>query len=475
MSTILEEIKSKSNANSEVVEYVFRRFHSKAGSAKDIKVSSKIVNKVEEFLHRHRLWVYCKKMMITLQSRGIERSYLEIREEWIQKLIDYKKNHRSELEEQTRQMVHIEQVIEKCEERERHFRRELERYKQQSSEEASESIVRLEKRLKEFEEEIEFRSHVLEVQKELAMNRFPEMAEMERELCDLERVMSSMIDEAKRQAERFQIPESTALTLFNYIANDGYFTHVPEEEWEWVMNHSTSKEQTRLKEHFHYDRSQSAYLLNDEQRYVSPLQRKTLVGNAHSSGISFLDFQVKKVLNDKLKNLAFQSFYNETKAFFAYLVREALQDGILTVEEMHMVDDIAHVLKIDPAAAKDILNGEAESVQRQFVNQQMMVFYDLAMADGVMQREEAKFLVEMNQKLENQVISKVATTMESRSKDLQLNLNDEELFVDMCKMVMKDGILDSKESEMLLSYIEKRGWDKSRLQPILEKALTSQN
>lgn len=476
MSTqILTQSKSDESYESEIVAYVYQRFHPKKEYVKPSQVSPSIVNKVEEFLHRHRLWVYCRKVMGLMKSRGLDRSYLETREEIIQKLIRYKKNNKEALEEQTRQMRHIEKVIEKCEERGEHYGRELERYKEQADEASNESIERLELRQKEFEEEITFREHVLEVQKELAANKFSEMTDMEKELCDLEHNMDVMILDAKNQALRFQIPESIALTLFNYIVNDGYFTYVPEEEWEHLMANSSSKEQTILKGHFHYDRAQLAYLLNDEQRYISPIQRKLLVGSATSSGISFLDFHVKKILSDKLNSLSFHSYLNETKSFYAYLVQEALVDGVLTVDEMNMLDEIAVVLKMDMSMAKNILNTEAQKIQKNFINEQMMVFYDLAMADGVMQRDEAKFLVEMNDKFDAQVIHKISVTMEHRKAPLKLNLDTEELFVDMCRMVMKDGVLDNKESEMLMNYIKKHGWEKAKLQPMLAKAMSSQN
>jgi len=470
-----EKVSRDRHHDSEIVSYVHTRFHPKREEARlgSLSVSSVIVERVDEFLDRHRLWVYCRKIMALKKKHDLERAYLEVREELIQKLFDFKKNHKEDLQAHSRQMSHIEKVIKKCEERQQHFSRELERFRDQPGERSEESILRLESRLKEFEEEIRFRSHVLSVQKEIAANHFSGMTAMEKELCQLEVTLETMLQTAKAEALHLHVPESIALTLFYYIINDGYFTYIPEEEWHVLMVNVSSKEQTALKDHFHFEKSLGAYILNDEQTYTSPIQRKCLVGHKAASGISFLDYNVKKMLNDKLKALSFQSYLNEVKVFYTYLASEALSDGILTVEEMTMLDEIAAVIKLDINLARKILNQEAQRIQKNVINEQMMMFYDLAMADGVMQRDEAKFLVEMNAKLESKVIHQIAETMARRQNDLQLHLDAEELFVDMCKMVMKDGVLDAKECGMLMDFTQKQGWDKSKLQPILARALSS--
>lgn len=461
--------------DSEIVAYVHHRLHSKNVDQKNksFQVSELTMNQVEDFMHRHRLWVYCRKIMVLKKDYGIERSYLESREEIVHKLINYKKSYRDDLEAHSRQMRHIEKVIEKCEERKVYFSKELERFNDQKIEKTEESVERLEARLKEFNEEIEFREHVLEVQKELAANKFSDITQYEKELCNLEKDLQEMLDKSMKEADHLNVPDSIALTLFHYIVNDGYFTYIPEEEWNNMMSMTCSKDQTNLKNHFSYDAKRSAYILKDEQSYFSPVRREYLIGNKDSSGISFMDFGVKRLLNEHLKDLSFHSYLHEVKAFYSYLVNEALEDGVLTCEEMNMLDEIASVLKIKLKSARDILNREALKIQKNVINEQMMIFYDLAMADGVMQREEAKFLVELNRKFERQIIQKIEEVMVSRQSDLQLHLNPEDTFIDMCKMVMKDGVLDAKECEMLMDYAQKQGWEKSKLQPILLKAVNS--
>lgn len=474
-STIFSHIvKAKS---SDLVAYVHHRLHPRKLERHEnaFQVSENTMNRVEDFMHRHRLWVYCRKVMVLKKENGIEHSYLESREEIIQKLVNYKRAYRDDLEAYSRQMRHIEKVIEKCKERKVYFSKELQHYKNQEMEKSEESVKRLESRLKEFDEEIQFRQHVLEVQKELAANRFSEITQYEKELCCLEKDREAMLEQSLKEASLLDVPESIALTLFHYILNDGYFTYIPEEEWHNMMAMVCSKDQTRLKDHFTYDAQKTAYVLKEEQSYLSPIQRTYLLGDKNSSGISFMDFGVKRLLSEQLKDLSFHSYLNEVKAFYTYLVNEALDDGVLTREEMHMLDEIAVVLKIKVKSARDILNREAVKIQKNVINEQMMVFYDLAMADGTMQRDEAKFLVEINRKFERQIINKIEEVMASRQGNLRLHLNSEDVFVDMCKMVMKDGVLDAKECEMLMDYIQNQGWDKSKLQPILLKAVNGLN
>jgi hypothetical protein len=433
------------------------------------------MNRVEDFMHRHRLWVYCRKIMVLKKEYGIEQSYLESREEMIRRLVNLKKAYRDDLEAHTRQMRHIEKVIEKCEERKVYFSKELERYNNQQLEKSEESTDRLKVRLQEFDEEIQFREHVLEVQKELAANKFSDITQYEKELSHLKEDMSSMLEQSFKEASLLNVPDSIALTLFHYIVNDGYFTYIPEEEWHNMMNMICSKDQTRLKDHFKYDSQKVAYVLKDEQRYFSPIQRKYLLGDKYASGISFMDFGIKRLLNEQLKDLSFHSYLNEVKSFYTYLVNEALEDGVLTRGEMKMLDQIAVVLKIKVKSARDILNREAVKIQKNVINEQMMIFYDLAMADGNMQRDEAKFLVELNRKFDRQIVNKIEEVMASRQGNLHLYLNPEDIFVDMCKMVMKDGVLDAKECAMLMDYTQKQGWDKSKLQPILLKTVNGLN
>jgi hypothetical protein len=240
------------------------------------------------------------------------------------------------------------------------------------------------------------------------------------------------------------------------------------------MNRCSSKEQSWLREHFSEESKSKAWRLNDEQHYTSPLKRRCLVGSRDSSGISFVDFNIKKLLDEKLPHLTFTRYQNEVRTFYASMCNEALEDGILTVEEAKMMGELSETLKLDPFQARQIMNQEALRVQKDFVNQNLASFYELAMSDGNLHREEARFIVEMKTKLEGEVVENVSQMIQHMDENgIRLKMEDELFFIELCRLALKDQRLDECEMDLLKSFVEKKGWEESKLLELLEQAKLS--
>ncbi len=425
---------------------------------------------IKAFEQNLPLWEYCHRVLEKKRLVDLERSYLDVREGLIQKLLRLRKEVRASLDPQVRQIEHIEEVILGLEERKHYYEMELDRYCSQA-EVDKEKKTRLEARQAEFEEELSFRQHVLEVQIELAQSKFPVIVQLEEELEALEASVQSLTEDCLKDALAMGVEEGLGKTLFYCLLNDGYFTHISQDDWDVLMARCSSKEQSWLREHFSEERASKAWVLNDEQHYYSPLKRRVLVGQRQSSGISFVDFNVKKLLNEKLYHLSFMRYQNEVRAFYASTCHEALEDGILTVEEASMMAELAQVLKLDERQARQVMNQEALRVQKEFVNQNIARFYDLAMADGQLHREEARFIVDMKARLEGEVVANVFKMIENMGDDgIFLKMKDEDFFVELCRLAMKDKRLDECEMDFLKSFAKTKGWESSTLAALVERA-----
>jgi hypothetical protein len=465
---------SQPSPTSLLVSFVHKVF------CKGLEISSKTtpaeldrrsVERIQQYKDKLLLWTFCHKVVDLKREHDLDRSYLEVREGIIQKLIRMRKAQREDIDSQTRQLEHVADVIKGLEERRFHYAHEVERYKSQGVDVQAESLQRLEARLKEFDEELSFRQNVMSVQMELAQAKFPQITQLEEELEQLEVTRKNLEQQAEVIAQEMGLPKGLGKTLFFYMLNDGYFSYITDNDWSSMIFNCTSKEQSWLKEHFTCVVSQSAWLLNDEQHYYSPLKRKAIVGSRDSSGISFLDYNIKKLLDEKLVYLSFTRYQDDVRTFYASMCFEALEDGILTKDEVQMMDELAGALRLDPLQARQLLNQEALRVQKDFINENMALFYELAMSDGNMHREEAKFLVEMKNKLEGDMVENVAVMVQRVGDEgLQLKMDDSEFFVELCRLALKDKHLDDGEQEILKAFVQRKGWPNIRLVEMLEAA-----
>lgn len=455
------------NHTSQLVRYVFHLLcKGEETVAPDVPEDSLL--KVRHFQDRRHLWDYCHAVQQLKDREDLQRSYLEVREDLIQRLSRLRKMHKESLEEHIRQLEHIEEVIKGLEDRRFHYSREVERFREQADREATD---RCEERLKEFDEEIAFRRNVLNVQMELSQARFPDITQLEEELQNVESLLGGLRKEGEELAEKMNVEREIGIMIFDYILNEGYFTRISVEEWDRLFADCSSKEQSWLKEHYREEAKDGLWVLNDEQHYFSPLRRRMIVGSRPSTGISFLDYNIKKLLSEKLRHLTFTRYEDDVRTFYAFLSFGAMEDGVLSQEEGAMMQSIAEALHMEKSQARQILNKEAIRIQKEFINENMELFYRLAMADGHMHREEAKFLVEMKAKLEDATVPNVAQVIDRLEKeDLHLQMDDEQFFIEMCTLALKDQRLDLKEQEMLKQFVAEKGWDPARGPELIARA-----
>lgn len=432
-------------------------------------ISGDQVKAIKAFENNLPLWRYCHKVLEKKRLIDLERSYLDVREGLIQKLLRLRKEARASLDPQVRQIELIEEVICGLEERKHDFENELARYCSRSVVD-QEKKTRLEGRLSEFDEELLFRQHVLEVQIELAQSKFPMIVQLEDELEALEASVKTLTEDCLKEAFAMGVEESVAKTLFYCLLNDGYFTHVSQDDWSILKDRCSSKEQAWLREHFSQEQVSKAWVLNDEQHYWSPLKRRGLVGERQSSGISFVDFNVKKLLNEKLYHLSFMRYQNEVRAFYASTCHQALEDGILTVEEASMMKQLAKVLRLDEQQAHQVMNQEALRIQKDFMNKNIASLYDLAMSDGQLHRDEARFIIDMKARLESEVVVNVFKAIEKMGEEgVFLKMRDEDFFVELCQLALKDKRLDECEMAFLKSFAKTKGWGASTLSDLIDR------
>ena len=426
------------------------------------------VEQIVQFKNKLLLWDYCHRVVDLKRQCDLDRSYLEIREGVIQKLIRLRKNQRDEIEELNSRLEKLCDGITGLDERRFHYAQELDRIKAQGLDAPKELQDGLEAKLNEIDEELVFRQNVLAVQMELAQAKVPHITQLEEELEHLELTRKKLELQAETMAKDLGLTKSLGKTLFFYMLNDGFFSYISESDWENMIFNCTSKEQTWLREHFAFIPSLNAWILNDEQHYYSPFKRKAIVGSRDSSGISLLDYNIKKLLDEKLVHLSFKRYQNEVRGFYASVCFSALEDGILTKEEAGMMSELAEVLHLESIQARQILNQEAIRVQKDFINENMALFYELAMSDGIMHREEAKFLVEMKNRLEGDLVDNVAQKIQKLEDDgLQLRMDDSEFFIQLCRLALKDNVLDIAEQQMLKTFVLRKGWPELRLSEIL--------
>ena len=426
-----------------------------------------------EFREKFYNWSFCRQLKDLKRSFDLDRSYLEVREGLIQKLLLLRKQHKDGLEAQIRQVDHMNQIIAGLKEQRDDQVQELNRMKSDPTAK-EDALEACRERLCEVSEELQFRENVKTVLMELAQSKFPILTQGEEELEKLESTKDELEKESEALAKAMSLPEGLSQTLFHYTLNNGFFSHLTQQTWDRLMGSCSAKEQAWVKEHYEYDDISMAWKLIDEQHYYSPLKEKQIVGDRESSGISFLDYNIKKLLDVKLNDMTFTRYEQEVRSFYANICFEALEDGILTKEEVKMMRDLAKVLLMDWKQALQVMNHEAIRVQKGFINENMAMFHELAMADGKMHREEAKFLVEMKANLESEMINNLSSMLEKvGGEGIQLKMDDELFFVEMCHLALKDKHLDPCEQEMLNAFGKQKGWNDEVCASLMEQARAS--
>lgn len=425
------------------------------------------------FKSQFKDWSFCRRIIELKLEKDLDRSYLEVRDDLIQKMAKLKRESKAAIDEQVEQIEHMNEVVARLE-----TSRDEKIAAMDEAEQVATGNVQdretLREELCEIGEELAFRENVRTVLMELAQSKFPELTQWEEDLLVLEKSKESLLKEVIQLAREMGVDTQKALVLFHYTLNSGYFSYLSQEAWQLLQERCSEKELAWLKEHFQWNEVAQAFVLNDEQHYFSPLQQKQLVGSRPSAGISFLDYNLKKLLNEKLPEWTITRYENEIRSFYGLICRESLEDGILTVDEISMMSDLAEVLELDKRQAHSIINQEAMKTQKTFINENMALFHELAMADGKMHRDEANFLVEMKTKLEEETISNVSAILKEASQDgIMLKMNDEDFFVEMCRLAIQDKELDYREEEMLKGFMSKKGWAIESFGDYMSKAKAS--
>jgi len=458
-------LKSPMNYTSVYVRSVHELFCHGSEPASDLSEEQR--DELRVFKRRFSHWTFCRRIMEAKRSLDLDRSYLEVREALIHRLLRLQKMNASEIEKERVQIEHMNQTLEGLEEKRDALVLECEKLKNMPNINET-SVLRCREKICEIGEEIQFRVNVKSVLMELAQSKFPDLTQGEEELEALEKHREELELIAEDLAVELNLPSGLSQMLFHYSLNNGTFSFICEKSWQGLESSCGEKELAWLHEHYEFDDISNAWRLNDEQNYFSPLKDRQLVGHRESSGISFLDHNLKKLLDEKLSDMTITRYREEVRFFYSKVCHEALSDGILTVEEIGMMKEIAGVLLLDAAESFKIINHEALRVQKNFVYSNMAAFHDLAMADGQMHREEAKFLMELKEKLEKNTISHLSEHLENAGEHgIHIKMDDESFFGEMCHLALKDKHLDERELEILMSFAWEKGWSEEKAMAML--------
>jgi hypothetical protein len=435
-----------------------------------LKIDEAASLRLQDFREKFYHWSFCRQIKDFKRSHDLDRSYLEVREGLIQKLLRLRKENKENMKPQIAQIDHMNEMISDLIRQRDQRVEEINRMKKDPAIREKE-LKKGRELLCEVSEELQFRENVRLVLMELTQSKYPILTQGEEELENLEKTKDQLEKESESLAKSMSLPEELSQTLFYYTLNNGYFSHLTSSTWGSLMKSCSEKEQSWLREHYEFDDISMAWKLSDEQHYYSPLKQKQIVGHRDSSGISFLDYNIKKLLDVKLNDMTFTRYEQEVRSFYATICFEALEDGVLTHEEINMMQDLAKALSMDWEQALQVLNQEAVRVQKGFVNKNMAMFHELAMADGKMHREEAKFLVEMKSRLESEILSNLSSMLDRIGDEgIQLKMDDEMFFVEMCRLALRDQHLDECEKDILNSFGQQKGWSEEVCASLLELA-----
>lgn len=300
--------------------------------------------------------------------------------------------------------------------------------------------------------------------------KFSELYHAEESLKKWQLVYDSISGEVGALAKSFGLEEYVGIELLNYKL-DGFFSRVHESHWNQFIDGISAEEKKLLKQYYKFSSKNSFYQLNSDLGYYSLLSEEQLVGTkSEQLGLSYLNNNVKRVINWKMKPFFVIDVQKEVQQFFRFVCKEALKDGILTQQEIQQMLDISEALQLERNEACRIMNEVAIGVQQDLIYTTLKMMFEMANAAEGIQREEQAHILELKSRYHERMVKDIGEQFLSNpNSNLELCVTEEGIFEELLRLAFKGNDFGKEELEILKNYAKSMQWPEEKVKLLIEK------
>lgn len=317
--------------------------------------------------------------------------------------------------------------------------------------------------------------------------RNSEIKKTEEEKRNLERRCNQLVQEEQRLKEHIELEISLrqrciehaknnnvlpniALQIYSFSIESQFFTYLSNKEYETLLQDAELGIQTKLKDFYLWNDHYQVYELKRDLHYYSILLETNLIGHKESqSSLSYLDRHLKTAFNKRLQHLDFRDYRKDAQQFYGLVCEQALEDGVMTKEEVVQMQALSSALKLSKLDAIEILDSIAIETQKAFIKKHLKVLFDLAISDSELHRAEQALILELKRKLFSSIKTNISDMMNDPI-DIHLVMNDEEIFIHLCKLAKADDKFLDIEKLFIAEFAKLKGWSLDKVQHMTVKS-----
>jgi len=284
---------------------------------------------------------------------------------------------------------------------------------------------------------------------------------------EAERILRS---ECLAYASEQDIPKPVALEVYGFSIESHFFTYLSPSEYEKLMANSELGVQTKLKDFFIYNESDKVYELKKNLHYHSIFLERNLIGDKkNQSGISYLDKQLKQTFLNRLQHLDFRDYHKDALQFFHFVCDPALEDGIMTREEVNQMLDLSSALKLNKLDSLKVIDAVAIDTQKRLIKNHLQDLFSLALSDNEVHKAEQHLILEIKTLLLNSIKTNFSTLMNCTT-DIHLLIDDEEIFMQLCRIAKADDKFLDVEKIFIAEFAKSKKWSTEKVQELAVKS-----
>ena len=334
----------------------------------------------------------------------------------------------------------------------------------------SKSIKKIEVKIKEIITEKNLEIKKAEEERKNLERRSQQLIQEENKLTEHIHEEYQLRKKCFEHAKEIEISTDVALEIYSFSIESHFFTYLSKQEYQTLMNECDFTVQTRLRDHYNWNEKYKVYELICDLHYFSILKEEHLIGTKdNQSGLSYLDPTLKTAFEKNLQHLDFRDYRKDALDFYKYVCKQALEDGVMTKNEVEQMQAISQALKLTKMDSMEALNEVAIEEQKKIIRQHLKMLFDLAMADDELHKGEQHLILELKKTLFDSIKPNFSALM-NQATDVHLIMNDEQIFMLLCRIAKADTKFIEVEKIFIAEFAKEKKWDDEKIQHMVATA-----
>jgi hypothetical protein len=336
----------------------------------------------------------------------------------------------------------------------------------------SDELTTQQQKLETLEKNLEKEHTILHKERVDAEISCKEISEKEEQLIEYIEKEAELRDRCLDLREDQNIAEDLAVEIYGYSIDNRFYTYVTAEDWKAMLEEANMGMREKMKSQYDWDEDVQAHKLKLDQHYHAAIEEDAqLIGEESTrSGSTVLNPIFKPYFDHTSLNSTFKEDKEDVGAFFSFIVAEALADGIMSVNEIKKLLELSKALNLTKLNSIDILDKKALLAQRRLVKDKLKNLFSVAMEDNEIHKDEQNIILEL-QKLMLKSMEPNLSSLIYPNPDQRLNLimEDEDIFVEMCRAAMADNLFSSVEKTFVTDFAKRNGWSKEKMLKLITR------